>query len=469
MKEAVLLLSGTRGSGKSTLARELCRRFKYFQIIQAVTTRAQRSDDVAGEYEMVSIDDFANLKGRRDLLTATDYMGDSYGIRRQRLADVLAAGRTAIAVVAPESVADALAAVRNFTHDPVVSVYLDASDEVLDQRLRKAARLDAQDAPQRTRDRTAIQQQRAYRIESGPRNMIEDVTDLIEALVSYVGVGGILPKRLVVGMMRCGMLIENGDEAKVEGASYDLRLDDEFYQDGKQQALTPQSPFIIVKPGDFVLVGSREVVNLPTDVTARFDLAVSLFFQGIILSNGPQIDPGFRGRLFCELFNASADEVQLKLDQHYATIEFAKLFEHTKPYGGRYNNVLDIGTYLPRAVKASAVSTLGLRVAKLESARWWERSLPNLIAIFSLVVALVALFFKPSCSSSESIEKRTRQEHPVGPQIPSSLPQESRPGSVPRDTGVSRDLDTTTSQQDDSVIDPTRLTGTGSPIGGVRH
>jgi len=128
-------------------------------------------------------------------------------------------------------------------------------------------------------------------------------------------------------MIECRMLLENADPNNSTGAAYDLSIGDEYYYGGNIKTLTDNEPFILIEPYDYAIVTSKETTNFPKDITGRFDLSVSLFCQGIILSNGPQVDPGFKGRLFCLLFNTSNALVFLKRGQHYATLEFHKLID----------------------------------------------------------------------------------------------------------------------------------------------
>ncbi len=113
-------------------------------------------------------------------------------------------------------------------------------------------------------------------------------------------------------MLDCGMLLDNATEKNFKGASYDLLLGDEYYYDGKIKCLTDSSSFLTIEPYDYAIVSCKESSRIPRDVVGKFGLTVSLFCQGVILSNGPQIDPGFNGTLFCLLFNTSNQAVHLK-------------------------------------------------------------------------------------------------------------------------------------------------------------
>lgn len=151
--------------------------------------------------------------------------------------------------------------------------------------------------------------------------------------------------------------------------------------------------FIKMETGDYALVGSVEIANLPRDVAGRFGLSVGLFMQGIILSNGPQIDPGFKGRLYCLLFNTSSQQVQIKKGQHYGTIEFIKLLEPTIPYKGRYQEKNTLSEYLVRSIPSSAIGELRKDVKNLKQEKWLVKTLPIIVALAALIIGLYELIF----------------------------------------------------------------------------
>ena len=113
--------------------------------------------------------------------------------------------------------------------------------------------------------------------------------------------------------------------------------------------------------------------------------------QGIILSNGPQIDPGFKGRLYCLLFNTSSRQIQLKRGQHYATIEFIKLLEPTISYKGKHQQSNNLSEYLVQSIPSSAIGELRKDVKLLKKENWLMKYLPIIISIAALIVAILKL------------------------------------------------------------------------------
>lgn len=215
--------------------------------------------------------------------------------------------------------------------------------------------------------------------------------DLLLKLWENAETGGIIPQEVIKLMIKSDTLLESADLSNASGAAYDLTLDDEYYQNGSIRHLDTMKSFIIMEPGDYALVGSSEIANLPRDVAGRFGLSVSLFMQGIILSNGPQIDPGFNGRLYCLLFNTSSQQFQLKRGQHYATIEFIKLLEPTIPYKGKYQHCTTLSQYLPRSIPSSAIGELRKDVKNLKREKLLVKTLPTIIALAALIIGIYKL------------------------------------------------------------------------------
>jgi len=392
----MIVVRGTSGAGKSTIAGKFCEKFKGFRIVQAVTTRERRDDDQVSMYEHVSKKDFVTLDKGGELLVRTKYRGEDYGITHQALKSVLDDGKVPILVLTPESAktlherggeGEAL----NF-----FTIFVDAPDRVLDDRLKhRGEQIDDSTQKQRAADREYAENC-LYSISNSNDVSVEDTTELVYSLWKHRFEGALLHGKMIKSMIRCGMLLKEADIDKVSGASYDLSLGDQYWLDGKKKKLNNDDPFVKLKPGDYAIVSSKEIADFPRDIAGKFDLTVSLFCKGVILSNGPQVDPGFSGRLFCLLFNTSNATITLKRGKHYATLEFIKLLEPTTPYSGKYQGKGDIIDYLPIPSEPSVISKIREDVDSLKSARWWEKTLPiilSMLAIIASIIMAVILFF----------------------------------------------------------------------------
>ena len=384
-----LVITGTSGAGKTTVARCLAGRNAGFVVVQAVTTRGRRRDDIEAQYEYVEAERFGELRDADELLVSTTYRGQCYGIRRRAFEEARSAGCTPVLVITPRA-AEEVAGDDPFGDAgwrPFV-VFMDGEDGVLDQRV--AGRGTQADEREREREQRESDRKSGacamYTVRAGRP---EEVSELIAALWMTRDRSGILPGSLIGRLLTCGTLLQRAEGSRVSGASYDLSLGDEYYYGGRIRKLSESEPILLLAPYDYVIVTSHEVADFPREVTGRFDLTVSLFCQGVILSNGPQVDPGFRGPLFCLLFNTSSSPVLLKRRQHYATIEFHKMLWPTAGYAGFYQAKTLID-YLPANAARGAISELK---TELEEVRRESRSLQTTTwAILSLILAMVAVF-----------------------------------------------------------------------------
>jgi dCTP deaminase len=92
------------------------------------------------------------------------------------------------------------------------------------------------------------------------------------------------------------------------------------------------NPYVVVNPGDFVVLTTHEVVYLPRGVVAFISIRNSYKQTGLINVSGFHVDPGFRGKLVFTAFNAGPREVVLKHRERMFMIAFAKVCGDADPY-----------------------------------------------------------------------------------------------------------------------------------------
>lgn len=97
-----------------------------------------------------------------------------------------------------------------------------------------------------------------------------------------------------------------------------------------------------LKPGEFILAGLNELVNLPNNVTAVFHLRSSLARLGVNHSISIHMMPGWSGRLTLELTNGSRHNyIELYDKMDIGTMMFYK-HKMTQGYSGKYQNQTEI-------------------------------------------------------------------------------------------------------------------------------
>jgi dCTP deaminase len=162
----------------------------------------------------------------------------------------------------------------------------------------------------------------------------------------------VLSDRTIKQEIAAGRLgIDPLDEAAVQPASVDLRLDRAFrvfrvtsrpYVDVREPVddltdlvtVEDGEPFVI-QPGTFCLGSTIETITLPDDIVARVDGKSSLGRLGLLVhATAGYVDPGWTGRLTLELSNQSQMPIALYCGMRIAQISFLQLTTAVdRPYG----------------------------------------------------------------------------------------------------------------------------------------
>lgn len=380
MKQKGIIITGTSGSGKSTIVEKIINDYPIFRQAKAITTRNSRPDD-DDHYIYLDEANFDIFEKQGYLITETKYRGKKYGITCFELNWIESNGFIPILIISPDSVQNI------YDRDDYLSFFIDADDNQLDERLRKRDNVTNNEEMKKQREIDRFYSDIPNYIIKN--NSIEDVVELIYQLWEYRGIGGLLHEKLIRLMISCGMLIKDAELNKVKGASYDLTLGDEYYYAGEIRSLEKGNLFLKIEPYDYAIVSCKEQMQLPKDIVANFGLTVGLFCQGIILSNGEQVDPGFRGTLFCLLFNTSNKVVSIRKSSHYATIEFNKMLDFSDSYNGKYQGKTSIIEYIPPNVMQGAINELKQEIEEL---RRESRNMQTLyIGVIAIIVAAISV------------------------------------------------------------------------------
>ncbi len=93
----------------------------------------------------------------------------------------------------------------------------------------------------------------------------------------------------------------------------------------------------ILLPGQFVLATTMEFVELPDNLTAFVEGRSSLGRLGLFIQNAGWVDPGFKGEITLELFNANRCAIELNAGRRIGQLVFAQLDDNAlNPYRGKY-------------------------------------------------------------------------------------------------------------------------------------
>lgn len=137
-------------------------------------------------------------------------------------------------------------------------------------------------------------------------------------------------------------------EEQIQPASVDIRLGNTFSivddtpsgiitldSEIKYKTITAEKYLIL--PGQFVLATTMEYFELPDDLTAFVEGRSSLGRMGLFIQNAGWVDPGFKGEITLELFNANRCAIELTAGRRVGQLVFAKMDRAAQdPYNGKY-------------------------------------------------------------------------------------------------------------------------------------
>lgn len=145
------------------------------------------------------------------------------------------------------------------------------------------------------------------------------------------------------------LIVDPLEEANIQPASIDLRLGNHFmiFDHINIQQLKLNDPNIkfreftqdvfYLKPGNFMLATTTEYIELPDDLTAFVEGRSSIGRVGLFIQNAGWVDPGFKGQITLELFNANSVSIELKKGIRICQLVFCKMDRKAiSPYKGKY-------------------------------------------------------------------------------------------------------------------------------------
>jgi dCTP deaminase len=185
--------------------------------------------------------------------------------------------------------------------------------------------------------------------------------------------------------------VELSDFSKecLQPASYDLRVGEEGFvlSAGRVINIQTEGP-LEIQPGDFALIMTHEKLRLPTNIVGRFGLRSMYARMGLLATAGPQVDPGFEGKLVIGVVNFSSQTVRMPYLTPFCTLELERLSRHSSvayggPYQGQEHLTDELTKMLPKEPFPLAVMLIRQLAAVSPSLRHLETlTLPRQLGIF---------------------------------------------------------------------------------------
>lgn len=130
------------------------------------------------------------------------------------------------------------------------------------------------------------------------------------------------------------LLINRADfiDDNLKGASYTMSphpsegwiLDTDGHQRTLEIREDSRGAHYVVPDNALVYIRLREQLRLPFYVIGRHNLKIDYVYQGLLLGTGPQVDPGYIGRIYIPLHNLTRQSVRVYINESFVSIDFVR-------------------------------------------------------------------------------------------------------------------------------------------------
>ncbi|TMU54820.1 dCTP deaminase [Flagellimonas algicola] len=132
-------------------------------------------------------------------------------------------------------------------------------------------------------------------------------------------------------------------EDNLQNASYELTLGNEVYtnNDSVKTILYDEKPQFELKPGQFAILITDEIVKIPAEYIGFISLKFGFKFKGLVNISGFHVDPGFQGKLKFSVYNAGSKSIILEKGSPYFVLWISQLtskLNKQQEYNGSHKN-----------------------------------------------------------------------------------------------------------------------------------
>jgi len=124
--------------------------------------------------------------------------------------------------------------------------------------------------------------------------------------------------------------------------SFDLKVGEEYFVSGNNTPLklTDENPYIIIKPGQFAILETKEKIEIDCNHIALISVKFTFKKRGLINVSGFHVDPCYKGKIIFTVFNAGPNDIYIKKDDYVFMIFFIKLAKSVDiPFSEGYNEI----------------------------------------------------------------------------------------------------------------------------------
>ncbi len=146
------------------------------------------------------------------------------------------------------------------------------------------------------------------------------------------------------------LIIDPFDKKSIQPASIDLRISSHFLAIDEHQSshlsldrradyrdiYVEKGGSIVIPPHSFLLATTVEYIEIPKTLTAFVEGRSSIGRLGLFIQNAGWVDPGFKGHITLELFNANRLPIELAVGRRVCQLVIAEVDKETEGYMGKY-------------------------------------------------------------------------------------------------------------------------------------
>ncbi|MFM9985617.1 MAG: dCTP deaminase domain-containing protein [Flavobacteriales bacterium] len=137
-------------------------------------------------------------------------------------------------------------------------------------------------------------------------------------------------------------IIDPFKDTRLKSGAYELSLGSEIFRTDskdKKTEILKDGEQISINPGQFALLLTEELVNIPLDKIAFISIKAKIKLRGLVNVSGFHVDPGFNGKLVFSVYNAGVSQISLKKGEPCFLIWLAELSEQeTESYRGEHKD-----------------------------------------------------------------------------------------------------------------------------------
>lgn len=174
-----------------------------------------------------------------------------------------------------------------------------------------------------------------------------------------------------------------------------------FASSSKEKVDVSRRGVLVVEPGEFAVLETRERVKFSPQAAAQLGLRSEYARRGLLMLSGPQVDPGFEGVLVVRVVNLAPNAVALPYKAPFLTAQFFRLSGPVEnPYAGARQGQEGIGPTDIQELAQTEGITLGGVIKTLQalaadvselrgSMKLLAWAVPTIVLVGMAVVAII--------------------------------------------------------------------------------